>query len=87
MKTKPITMTFKGKEIRYNVVQFESLKEAENLLKDDLMNVINLGNTLYAKLKAQGKNPFKPRKKKLIIDLRNIDETTIQNLRDLGIIR
>lgn len=84
MKTRNVTFILKGKEFAYDVATFDNLKEAQQLLGNELLNVINLGNLVYAKSMALGKDPFKARKKKYKLDVSKLDEPTLQKLRDLG---
>lgn len=84
MKMRLVKFTSKGKSYEYNVATFETIKDAQALLGPEIINVLNLGNSVYARAQALGKNPFKPRKTKFKIDSTKLDEATLQKLRDLG---
>jgi hypothetical protein len=86
MKTRKVKFKAKGQVHEYSLATFESLKEAQGLLGTELLNVINLGNAVYAKAMAMGKNPFKPRRTRYRIDATKLDSETLQKLKDSGAI-
>lgn len=87
MKTKTVTFKLKGKDIKYDIFTFESFKEAQSLLQGELLSVINLGQAVYAKAMATGKDPFKKRKRFYKLDSSKLDEVTIQKIMDLGALK
>ena len=87
MKTTPKKFIYNKKPYNYNVVTFDSLTEAQNLLGSDLLNVINLGNAVYARAQVLGKNPFKPRRKKYQLDATKLDADTMERLKALGAVK
>lgn len=84
MKTRKVQFKLKKQVYTYDLVTMDTVEEAQRLLGAELLNVINLGNSVYARFQALGKDPFKKRKTKYRLDASKIDDVTLAKLRTLG---
>ena len=84
MKQKKVSFKYKKQKIDLNVVVFDSIAEAHNMLGDELLKIINFGNEELARLAAIKVDPFKMKKTKYKLDATKIDEKTFDELKSAG---
>jgi hypothetical protein len=84
MKQKKVSFKYKKQKIDLNVVVFDSIAEAHNMLGDELLKIINFGNEELARLTAIKVDPFRQKKTKYKLNSTKIDEKTLEMLMEAG---
>lgn len=87
MKTKQTKIRYKNKDLNYSYVEFGSLVEALDYInEEELLKIYNFGAKTIAKMLAQGKDPFKPKKRIIKLNTVNLSPDQISLLSKAGLI-
>lgn len=87
MKTKKAKIRHKNKDLEYSYVEFTNLVEALDYVPEqDLIRIYNFGAKTISKLLAQGKDPFRPKKRILKLNTAKLTEEQITILTTVGLI-